>query len=246
MRFQQILEAQAKIDPKIEVMFHNIYQNCQPYLKAVKNKPYDSAMFRGIKHADEDFGKKDVRLANRKPVDTGKLEHNQLNAALEELYGHPYRNGLFVSGNWNVASAYGDLYSVFPIGKFEYIWHEYIDDLYSKVGGYDEAFDAWQEFAREIIDPKKIEAHIEVDKEEDEEEWTDQYFQVVDDMIPEVIDKYGTGELLKWVLKHEGSYKQDDLVLALSKPRKEIMIWVPSYYYMNTDYLPLFQKWLSK
>ena len=262
MNFREIKEA-AKLPKKTEAIFHEIYQNCQQYLQEVGNKPYKYAMYRGISGIassaipglaghdfdESTFGKKDVRLNDRKPLDTGEQEHAQVNAALKELYGHPYRNGLFVSGNYNVASGYGDLYCVFPIGKYEYIWHDTIDDLYSHVAGYDEAWEHWIEFGKEVLDPEIVKAKVgfEPDPDEDyDEDYEDAYLIAFEELIPDLIDEYGVGELLKWLLKSEGAYRQTGLRTALAHPRKEIMIWVPSYYYMNPDWLPIFQKWLSK
>lgn len=139
MKFQEIEEAAFnKLPYWAKGIFHDIYQRCQPFLQQIDNQPKKNAMYRGLKHLEltgnehhDQLGIKDVRLDGRNPTDTPMDSHAELNKYFSETYGHPYRNGLFVTGNEGTAAGYGRIYAIFPIGKFDFIWHPSIKDLWA-------------------------------------------------------------------------------------------------------------------
>jgi len=66
---------------------------------------------------------------NRKPLDTPKEIHDKFDELFKKEFGWKVRSeGVFCSGD-APSSAYGDLYYIFPIGKFKYVWSPDIRDL---------------------------------------------------------------------------------------------------------------------
>ena len=213
-------------------MYHNIYQNCQPFLQEINNEPSKHTMHRGIprlEHSEENphydiMGIKDVRLSNRLPKDTIQKDHDEINDYLNQVYGHPYRNGLFVTGIKSVAEGYGTAFAIFPIGKFDYIWHPEITDLYT-----------------EFLEPENVGEH-----------WED-YAASMGKDLPEVDDwyafqeNYGVTDLMDFVFDgKKGHYKSNELIRGINRARTEIMIWVDQYYYLHPTYVRALETWLSK
>ena len=231
MKFQEIEEEEFTGDAMISDMFHKIYQNCQPFLQEIGD-PNKFTLYRGIQ--DTAFtenpyqGIKDVRLDNRLPTDTSQSDHTEINQYFEEAYGHPYRNGLFVTGTALIAENYGDVYAIFPIGKFDYIWHPKIPDLYSEIIQDEAGSDHWRDFASHQIGKENMEAL-------DIREWDN--FR----------DMYSQVDLLSWYIDEQvGPYKTDQLKVGIRKARTEIMIWVKQYYYMHPGYLSQLKSFISK
>ena len=73
--------------------------------------------------------KKAVRLDDRRPQEMDPLDHDYLNQYFTQEYGAPFRNAIFVSGDFNSAGYFGRVYSIFPIGEFKFLWSPRIDDL---------------------------------------------------------------------------------------------------------------------
>ena len=143
MKFQEILEAPLNVDADTMAIFHNAYQECQPFLQQINNQPYKHMILRGMKDLSypghglpDDAGIKTTRLDDRVPNDTPEEIHNLANEYFTQKHGHPYRNGLFVTGYEMTAEAYGKPYAVFPIGKFDFIWNENISDFTTDVADY--------------------------------------------------------------------------------------------------------------
>ena len=220
-------------------IYHKIFQNCQPFLQQINNEVNHHTLYRGITglpdsdnpetgepYANRWMGTKQVRLDGRKPLDTYYAIHDDFNKWFEEHYGHPYRNGLFVSGTSTVAEAYGSLRAVFPIGKFEYLWHPKIADLHGEL--VQDSEEHWKDYA----------SHLGLIADDDEDGYDAGYELSTD--VP-------AGDLLDFVIEKKfGKFKNDDLVKGIHKARTEIMIWVQEYYYLHPSYLQVFEEWLSK
>lgn len=141
MRFNEITE--AKLDPEIMAVFHNAYAQCRPFLEQIDMQPGKYMMLRGMSDRShpapglpDDVGIKYPRLDGRTPMDTPDEVHDLANVYFAQKHGHPYRNGLFVTGNNNTAQSYGKPYAVFPIGKFDYIWNENVNDFTTDAADY--------------------------------------------------------------------------------------------------------------
>jgi len=106
-----------------------IKEDCQYYLN--QNNPKNSPLYRGLGTSNKPFLKKRVRLNNRNPKDTHQYIHNKINKSFVEDFGAPFRNSMFCTGDAYAAANYGDVYHIFPRGKFEFLWSPNIDDLFS-------------------------------------------------------------------------------------------------------------------
>ena len=129
IRFYQYI-AEAEISK--EEIFEAIQKDCKPFLKAIDNNVFSYIIFRGTKDL-KNFMKKKVRM-DRKPLDTKKQYHKLLD---DELYKKFKIRGrtkcIFVTGNKIDARRYGNIYSIFPIGNFKFIWSPMVKDYTYKL-----------------------------------------------------------------------------------------------------------------
>ena len=118
----------------------NIHANCQFYLQQIKGVksefPLDAKMsiaYRGMnskEHHETAIVLKDVRLGDRNPADSDKETHDYINREFTKLYGQPFRNALFITGNRSETQRYGYTFQVFPVGQFKFIWSRSVKDLW--------------------------------------------------------------------------------------------------------------------
>lgn len=128
MKLQELFE--ASVDVKESNIINFIKTDCQPFLKICKQLNLkQSPIFRGIK-SQSDFLYKTVRLDDRKPKDLSDDDHDLVNKIFTKEYGHPYRNGLFVTTSAIEAEKYANLFFIFPKGEFSCLWNPNIIDLY--------------------------------------------------------------------------------------------------------------------
>lgn len=118
-----------------------IKAECQPYLDAIEYNVLEYRLYRGMKGTDAPYMTGRVRLTGRKPQATGTHVHEAVNGYFIDQFGEPFRNALFTSSNPNFAADYGNLFIVFPTGKFKFIWSPHIEDLYNHEWALDEALD---------------------------------------------------------------------------------------------------------
>ncbi len=71
-------------------------------------------------------------IKNRKPLLGNNEYFNLFNKAFEEKFHIPKIRSISVvsSGNIDVANDYGDVYKIYPIGYFSYIWSPKVEDAY--------------------------------------------------------------------------------------------------------------------
>ena len=231
MRLNEIHNTDLKLSNRVmNDNFNKIFKSCQPFLNRIDNEVKYYPMYRGLKIPKTvEIGVKAARLTNRTPKDSSPLIHDSFNRVFNEQYGHPYRNGVFASGDYHTAAAYGDgVYAIFPIGEFDYIWHEEIKDLYVMLA--ERGNDLTYEYARLTHD-------INPEDENFEEEF-DKFVGEID-----------YGDLLEFAIKKYGDYhtqsSYDDLTAGISC-RAEIMVWTPKYYVMKPEYLEPFQQWIKR
>lgn len=119
-----------------------IVRECSYYLKEVDfscDPDNMSALFRGISGklwspGDAMIVKHRAR-ADREPMSTPSRVHAVLDAFFEDSFGFPYRGkGTFAVGYPGVASGYGQVNLIFPIGKFSYVWSQDIEDAFNSFG----------------------------------------------------------------------------------------------------------------
>ena len=106
-----------------------VKQDCQPYLQEAGSSVFSgNGIWRGINESDPRL-RKTARLENREPAGTPLIVHKYVNEYLNKKFGHPFRNGVFVTGERGQYGTYGVPYQIFPIGKFEYLWSDKVKDL---------------------------------------------------------------------------------------------------------------------
>jgi len=123
-----------KSEAKIAI---EIGKECKPFLKAINYDVFNFLLYRGIGSRDADFFTANVKLDNRKPKDIPQHAHNLLNDYFTEQFGEPFRNSLFTSHSYSDASEYGNVYAIFPKGKFTFCWSSKYSDL----------LDLWRKFS---------------------------------------------------------------------------------------------------
>jgi len=111
--------------------FTQVSQDCKPFLQDI-NHNSSFRIARGSKRIFENIQKQTSRLENRVPSHTPMDVHNKMNVILNDKFGHPFRNGVFGTGDVIGAKAYGRVYSMLPIGNYEFIWSSTIKDLFEE------------------------------------------------------------------------------------------------------------------
>ena len=122
-----------------ETLIDSIIRDCKPFLKEIDYEVDKYKLYRGTTGSDSIISVKPVfkqyaRLNDRKPMNSSRVMHDFLNSWFEKNYGHPFRNGVFVTGDMNFAENYGFINVIFPIGEFEYLWSPTYEDLYVHLG----------------------------------------------------------------------------------------------------------------
>jgi len=105
-------------------------KDCQPFLAATNN--FKLELFRGI----NDFKglpllSKHKCPRNRSPVDSSRVIHKITDDWFKKNTGIGFRsNAIFSTGRASIASDYGDLFMLFPIGNFDFCYSKKIKDWY--------------------------------------------------------------------------------------------------------------------
>ena len=130
MRYYELTE---KTEIHIDAMhiMQTISKNCKPFLKLIGSQVTTYPLYRGMEAAShpESITKKQVRLDNRRPMSSAQIKHDRYNLYFQEVFGAPFRNALFASGDRKMAQFYGYPFVVFPIGEFEFIWSPDVNDM---------------------------------------------------------------------------------------------------------------------
>jgi hypothetical protein len=118
----RLVEFNEKLTP-----IEYIKRDCQEFLQQADNP---LMLYRGMKFSDnQHFIRKKARLDDRLPSAMGMTLHNLLNDYFTERFGEPFRNGIFCTPNSNLASSFGVVHNIFPIGKFSSLWSPKVEDL---------------------------------------------------------------------------------------------------------------------
>ena len=133
MKLAHICESTTSIDSIIA----KVKKDCKTYLREAD----DCLMYRGF-NSEKFFEPMTIiqHFPNRKPINTTTLAHNMLDDYSLEKFGWKIRSDtLFVSGDYYRARDYSydsnNVYVVFPIDEFEFVWSPKVDDFYA--GGED-------------------------------------------------------------------------------------------------------------
>ena len=115
-------------------------------------------LYRGYeKYSEEPFHR--PYRDNREPKDSGLFHQDLYDAGIEAAGGIAKRtNSIFVTGDRSHAKPYGEVYVVFPMGKFNYTYHSRIKDWYETFGPTLEGiapvyFEEFEDILRKSNDP---------------------------------------------------------------------------------------------
>ena len=129
--FKLFLESANSIEIKSSSEFiERVKNECSEYLK---NSSAEDAMFRGIADFSKQFYVCKPEL-NRKPTDTNKFAHSELDKLFFEKFGKKYRStAVFATTSLVRARVYGHVYYVFPTDGYTLCGSKEVSDLYSFV-----------------------------------------------------------------------------------------------------------------
>lgn len=139
---QKVLVDHPGKHPNIQEYMHEnaklfapkIREICSPWLEAINNNP-NNVVYRGItsNHEYELLFLLEIRK-DRKPLDSSQKYTKMYNAIIKAGGGIANRNNsMFVSGNPEVAEAYGTRYIVMPVGDFHYTWSDSYQDWHHDI-----------------------------------------------------------------------------------------------------------------
>lgn len=117
--------------PSVQFVLESIYKHSRKFLdeSGIPTNPRYMC-FSGRTSHREPFFIGRIRK-DRRPVDTEMEDHKKWDAAFKEKFGWNARsNALFCTGNKSKAIMYGDVYMIFPIKRYMYIWSPKIGDLF--------------------------------------------------------------------------------------------------------------------
>jgi hypothetical protein len=133
----------------MELNIDRIFEDCSPFIEQIKKCVPVSFLIRGFSKLNSDY-KKIKSQKNRAPVDMDYDIHGLLNDYFIKYFNWPARDGVFTYGrkvdpkelseyenddnslSYSYSVSYGDeTYLMFPIGDFDFVWNNNIEDLYS-------------------------------------------------------------------------------------------------------------------
>ena len=133
MRLKQyILDENTAIDDEFNGIMDALKKDCKPFLDEYAKSNCRGLLYRGSKRTIRSISKMTSRLVDRKPKDTSKDIHDELNRLFKKKYGWKVRNGIFTTNRQATAKHYGRAYIFFPIGEFDFVWSDYVKDLYTE------------------------------------------------------------------------------------------------------------------
>lgn len=133
MKFKEFITEGKR--PSLYDVISVLHADCQPFIKEfiLPQSGRIDWLYRGSGSYNDEMRRVKVR-SNRTPKDMHPEIHNDLDKAFQKRFGFPARSSTsFVTGDYDAADAYGRVYMVFPIGRYKYIWHPRINDLYSEI-----------------------------------------------------------------------------------------------------------------
>jgi hypothetical protein len=163
--FKSFLLQEEIIDDDVDEMIHRIKTECAPFLKEIDfkvNPSIENARFindtnvpRALWRSSENDAPL-VKLSGnrvRHPTDTSPEMHALFVKHFSHQFGYPYRAmGVFCSTSRQQAAGYpGNLFLIFPIGEYEYIYAPDVDDAYSQFDNHlVDMPGAWHEILRDM------------------------------------------------------------------------------------------------
>lgn len=145
-----------------------IHQHCKPWLKESDGR----SLYRGLRSPRSDSPYVGDVRTNRQPKDSSPILHNGIVQAIHDAGLIANRtNSIHTSPDFGIASEYGKVFTVYPIGEFNYTWSPHIDDATPYVIG--EAMQMMRSALNGFIDSVKSPTASEV------EYWFNEYWSGV-------------------------------------------------------------------
>jgi len=119
-------------DPDLDRALTMLEKDCQKFIKET-----GGFLFRATDRRLGDVIKKMKQREDRRPLNTKKYIHALADTAFQKSFGWKARtDALFTSTHPSQTRGYGsNMYLVFPIGNYKYIWSDEISDFFIKQSG---------------------------------------------------------------------------------------------------------------
>lgn len=128
----KLFEIQEQSDYKSEVnhFIEKVAQDCKSFLY---HKEPSQVLYRGMKPSGDFVYDKVVRK-DRVPTSTNIGISERIDEYFKKKFGYPFRSqSIFLTSNYPMASVYGEIYSIYPVGDFQFLWSPEVKDLYVKL-----------------------------------------------------------------------------------------------------------------
>jgi len=208
-------------DMSLEDIITILKRDCKPILNTLKNGKW--FLWRGRKPQGFEKGQqildtKDILEVyprkDRKPTHTVQVDHIALNKAFNEKFGWKVRSeAVFATRKRTEAYIFGMPYLFFPVGKFEFVYSDEIEDLWRDWSGY--RHKQWAPFEKQM--------------KKEHPKWG---FQI---LVSEFQKKWEGGLVDKAAKDLMKVYKKTGIKKAVNSGN-EIAFRVKSYYIVNADF----------
>lgn len=153
MRIHEIL-TEGYSESELISISRAIVQDCSPFLSMIDNKPLTYGLFRGEDTSDESLIVTRRCPKNRRPRDSAIENHKVTDDWFFKNTGIRFRsNAFFAIGDADIASSFGNVYRIFPKGKFTFCWSPDVKDITNEVfSNYEiDDFDTTKQFKAALI-----------------------------------------------------------------------------------------------
>lgn len=133
MRFQRLLNEMA-VELSVQEALQFAVDNCKPFLHQIVKKggTVQHFMFSGRTHNAKTFTR--AVQKERHPMDTPPTVHKMLDAKFQRKWGVKARSqSIFCTGSPTHAEMYGHPFMIFPMGRFTYLYHPKVKDLFNHI-----------------------------------------------------------------------------------------------------------------
>lgn len=126
--FDKANNGDYKWDPTPMQIEEALIRECSKYFHECGLLDENNQLWRGMHLDGKGFIRVDARKEKREPLHTPVAAHDIMNNFFKEKFGWAARDGMFATGSRSLASQFGPLHAVFPIGDFNFLWSPEIKD----------------------------------------------------------------------------------------------------------------------
>jgi hypothetical protein len=168
----KITELLAEDISQLNVLIKLLKRDCAPFLREVEAPLYRGIYTRSssLKKMGPDLFRGTVRK-DRRPKDSSEELNANLNMGIERHLGikNARDTSLFCSFSMSQANSYGtEVFLVFPIGDFQYIWSPFIADAYAAL---EDNWGDWDDSVAFYVDRVIASLALKNDDDEPMEYW---------------------------------------------------------------------------